>query len=226
MSGLNFNNLGLELAVAKATLELEKEKASLTAQIKSMELERQQMVTRYKEKLITELGKKDQVIRQREEEIERYKSLRISSIHKTDIGRQLEEYCEDEFAKIKPFLSNATFEKDVVTVKGSKGDYIYREYDSKGAEMLSIMFECKNQYLFDVVTTRNKNHFQKLDKDRKSKECQYAVLVSTLEPDSSLYNRGIVDVSYLYPKMLVVRPQFFTVAIAILRFAALEPRNS
>jgi len=216
------NTQAVELAVAKAILELEIEKASLIAEVRSMELERQRMEVRYREKLITELGKKDEMVRQKEEEIDRYKNLRISSIHKTDIGKELEEFCENEFLKVRPFLSHATFEKDTVVIGGSKGDYIYREYDREGSEVLTIMVECKNQYFFDVVVAKNRQYLSKLDKDRNNKGCEYAVLVSTLEPDSSLYNRGIVDMSHLFPKMLVVRPQFFTVAIALLRFAAVE----
>lgn len=124
--------------------------------------------------------------------------------------------------RLASVFPNATFSKDNDASQGTKGDYIYRECDSDGVELLSIMFEMKNEAETSVHTKKNEDHFKKLDKDRKEKGCEYAVLVSLLEPESELYNIGIVDVSHNYPKMFVIRPQFFVPFIGILRNAALS----
>ena len=140
------------------------------------------------------------------------------------VGESLEQHCQNQFNTIRmTAFPNAYFEKDnEVSGSGSKGDFIFREKDPEGIEFISIMFEMKNE--MDTTSTKHKNEdfFKELDKDRKEKGCEYAVLVSLLEPDSELYNSGIVDVSYKYPKMYVIRPQFFIPMITLLRNAALN----
>ena len=139
------------------------------------------------------------------------------------IGESLEQHCETEFNKLRATaFQNAYFEKDNDIKTGSKGDFIYREFSDDGVEFISIMFEMKNE--MDTTATKHKNEdfFKELDKDRKEKNCEYAVLVTMLEADNEYYNSGIVDVSYKYPKMYVVRPQFFIPIITVLRNAALN----
>lgn len=139
------------------------------------------------------------------------------------IGESLEQHCETEFNKLRATaFQNAYFEKDNDIKTGSKGDFIYREYSNDSVEFISIMFEMKNE--MDTTATKHKNEdfFKELDKDRKEKHCEYAVLVTMLEADNEYYNSGIVDVSYKYPKMYVVRPQFFIPIITVLRNAALN----
>ena len=139
------------------------------------------------------------------------------------IGESLEQHCETEFNKLRATaFKNAYFEKDNDTRTGSKGDFIYRETSDDGVEFISIMFEMKNE--MDTTATKHKNEdfFKELDKDRREKNCEYAVLVTMLEADNEFYNSGIVDVSYKYPKMYVVRPQFFIPIITVLRNAALN----
>lgn len=137
------------------------------------------------------------------------------------IGESLEQHCEISFNRVRATgFQNAYFEKDNDARSGSKGDYIFRDYDDAGLEYISIMFEMKNE--MDETATKHKNadFLKELDKDRREKKCEYAVLVSMLEPDSELYNEGIVDVSYKFPKMYVIRPQFFIPMITLLRNAA------
>ncbi len=139
------------------------------------------------------------------------------------IGESLEQHCETEFNKLRATaFQRAYFEKDNDTKTGSKGDFIYREFSESGVEFISIMFEMKNE--MDTTATKHKNEdfFKELDKDRKEKKCEYAVLVTMLEADNEYYNSGIVDVSYKYPKMYVVRPQFFIPIITVLKNAALN----
>ncbi len=172
-----------------------------------------------KEKALCE--KYEEEIRHREEEIALYKDFKARQSTKM-IGESLEQHCENEFNKLRATgFQNASFEKDNDVRTGSKGDFIYRE-SSDGVEFISIMFEMKNE--MDTTATKHKNEdfFKELDKDRKEKNCEYAVLVTLLEADSELYNTGIVDVSYKYPKMYVVRPQFFMPIITLLRNAALN----
>ena len=159
-------------------------------------------------------------IRRKDEEITYYKDFKARQSTKM-IGESLEQHCEIEFNKLRATaFPNAYFEKDNDVKTGSKGDYIYREKSEDGVEFISIMFEMKNE--MDTTATKHKNEdfFKKLDKDRTEKDCEYAVLVSMLEADSEYYNTGIVDVSYRYPKMYVVRPQFFIPIITLLRNAA------
>ena len=159
-------------------------------------------------------------IRRKEEEITYYKDFKARQSTKM-IGESLEQHCETEFNKLRATaFPNAYFEKDNDVKTGTKGDYIYREKSEDGVEFISIMFEMKNE--MDTTATKHKNEdfFKKLDKDRTEKGCEYAVLVSMLESDNEYYNTGIVDVSYRYPKMYVVRPQFFIPIITLLRNAA------
>ena len=138
------------------------------------------------------------------------------------IGESLEQHCNNEFNKLRPLFGNVYFEKDNDIKTGSKGDFIFREYDEDGIEIISIMFEMKNEA--DETSSKHKNEdfLKELDKDRKEKNCEYAVLVSLLEIDNEYYNTGIVDMSHRYPKMYVIRPQFFIPLITLLRGAALN----
>ncbi|MDO4200394.1 MAG: DUF2130 domain-containing protein, partial [Clostridia bacterium] len=161
-------------------------------------------------------------LKAKDETIEFYKDLKTKMSTKM-VGETLEQHCETEFNKIRAgAFPNAYFEKDNDARTGSKGDYIFRESTADGIEFISIMFEMKNE--MDTTATKHKNEdfFKELDKDRQEKGCEYAVLVSLLEADNELYNSGIVDVSYKYPKMYVIRPQFFISMITVLRNAALN----
>ena len=161
-------------------------------------------------------------LKEKDAEIGYYRDFKARQSTKM-IGESLEQHCETEFNRLRPTaFRNAYFEKDNDARTGSKGDYIYRETTDDGVEIISIMFEMKNE--MDTTATKHKNEdfFKELDKDRREKKCEYAVLVSLLEADSELYNGGIVDVSYRYPKMYVIRPQFFIPLISILRNAAMN----
>lgn len=178
-----------------------------------------------KEFKLREQSLKDQYenqLRFKDEEIERYKDFKAKLSTKM-VGETLEQHCEIEFNRLRATgFQNAYFEKDNDVKSGSKGDYIYRDKDSEGGEFISIMFEMKNE--MDTTSTKKKNEdfLKELDKDRREKNCEYAVLVSLLEPESELYNSGIVDVSHKYPKMYVIRPQFFIPIVTLLRNAALN----
>ena len=161
-------------------------------------------------------------LREKDREIERIQNDRAKLSVKM-LGESLEQHCEIAFNQVRTYaFPNATFGKDNDASQGSKGDYIYREVDESGAELLSIMFEMKNEAEGSTHTKKNADHFKKLDHDRRAKGCEYAVLVSLLEPESDLYNTGIVDVSYEYEKMFVIRPQFFVPFIGLLRNAAMS----
>ena len=187
-----------------ATLKGEKALTEKECQLKEQSLKEQ-----YEEKL-----------RFKEEEIARYKDFK-SKLSTKMVGESLEQHCEIEFNQLRATgFKNAYFEKDNDAKTGSKGDYIYRDKDAEGIEFISIMFEMKNE--MDTTSTKKKNEdfLKELDKDRREKNCEYAVLVSLLEPESELYNAGIVDMSHRYPKMYVIRPQFFIPIITLLRNAA------
>lgn len=210
------------IAVSDAVLEkkdeiVEKEKRILQLESRLKEVEKDGLLQTQaiKEKFEVQLKAKD-------ETIEFYKDLKTRQSTKM-IGETLEQHCEIEFNKLRATaFQNAYFEKDNDARTGSKGDYIYREKTADGLEFISIMFEMKNET--DTTSTKHKNEdfFKELDKDRQEKGCEYAVLVSLLEADNELYNCGIVDVSYKYPKMYVIRPQFFISMITLLRNAALN----
>ena len=212
-------DLAVQKAVSEKTdelnqkvIEIEQLKGQIDSKAKEAELEQNNLKASY-----------EQQLKFKEEEIERYKDFKAKQSTKM-IGESLEVYCKNEFDKIRAIgFQNATFEKDnKVSETGSKGDFIFRETE-EGVEFISIMFEMKNE--MDTTATKHKNEdfFKELDKDRKEKKCEYAVLVTLLEPENDLYNNGIVDVSHKYEKMYVVRPQFFIPIITLLRNAA---RNS
>lgn len=174
--------------------------------------------------LIKEKNLKDsyeEKIKLKDEQIQYYKDFKARQSTKM-IGESLEQHCSIEFNKLRPLFKNAYFEKDNDIKTGSKGDFIFRDYDDEGMEFISIMFEMKNEA--DMTSTKHKNEdfFKELDKDRKEKHCEYAVLVSLLEIDNEYYNNGIVDVSYKYDKMYVIRPQFFIPLITLIRNLALN----
>ena len=216
------------LAVREATSEQGEKIVALRGQVTAAQLERDQVEAQLKQEMTEKLGYKDQAIRDKEDEIERLRSQR-SRLSVKLIGETLEQHCEMEFNRVRMMaFPKAEFHKDNDVVDGTKGDYVFRELDDSGVEVVSIMFDMKNEDDNSVNRKRNEDHLKKLDKDRRDKGCEYAVLVSTLEPDSELYNAGIVDVSYLYPKMYVIRPQFFLPLISLLRNAgrnAVEARR-
>jgi len=210
------------LAVTTATVEAEKQLVALNGELKSAALERANAVSQVQQKMDEALKYKDQTIRDRDDEIERLRDQRVRLSTKM-VGESLEQHCETEFNKWRATaFRNVDFHKDTENIEGTKGDYVYVEKDESGMEILSIMFEMKNEEDDSVRRKRNADHLSKLDKDRHNKGCEYAVLVSMLEPESDLYNQGIVDVSYEFEKMYVIRPQFFIPMITILRNAALN----
>lgn len=201
--------------VMRLNAELEK------AQLKS-QLELREAVSQVEKERDTQKAEYEAKLKAQQETLDYYKELKIKMSTKM-IGETLEQHCENAFNMIRATaFRNAEFGKDNDVREGSKGDYIYREKDVDGNELISIMFEMKNE--MDTTATKHKNEdfFAKLDKDRKNKKCEYAVLVSLLESESELYNQGIVDVSYDYEKMYVIRPQFFIPMITILRNAAMN----
>ena len=171
---------------------------------------------------MAELKEKDAIIKHKDEEIALRKDMKLKLSTKM-IGETLEQHCETEFNKLRATaFQRAYFEKDNDSKSGSKGDFIYREIDEAGNEIISIMFEMKNECDETATKKRNEDFLKELDKDRSEKKCEYAVLVSLLEADSDYYNSGIVDVSYKYSKMYVIRPQFFIPIITLLRNAAMN----
>lgn len=210
------------LAVSEATKAIEKEKNNLENDLKTKELEKENLKSSLEQKYSSELQNKDAIIKFKEDEIARFKDMKQKLSTKM-IGESLEQHCEAEFNKIRTTaFPKAYFGKDNDSSSGSKGDYIFREEDEDGNEIISIMFEMKNENDTTATKKKNEDFFAKLDKDRTTKKCEYAVLVSLLEAESEFYNTGIVDVSYHYPKMYVVRPQFFLPIISFLRNAALN----
>ncbi len=211
-----------ELAVVQAVAAVEKERDALRATIEAKDAEKMRAEAQLREQLTEQARAKEEVIALQKEEIERLKDFKARLTTKM-VGEALEIHCADEFNAIRATaFPNATFERDTENVAGTKGDFIFREYADDGTEIVSIMFEMKNEEEGSHRRTRNEDHFAKLDKDRTNKGCEFAVLVSLLEPESDLYNKGIVDVSWRYPKMYVVRPQFFIPIISLLRNAALS----
>lgn len=207
------------LAVREATSEQGEKIVALKGQVTAAQLERDQVEAQLRQEMTEKLGYKDQAIRDKEDEIDRLRNQR-SRLSVKLIGETLEQHCEMEFNRVRMMaFPKAEFHKDNDVVDGTKGDYVFRELDDSGVEVVSIMFDMKNEDDNSTNRKRNEDHLKKLDKDRRDKGCEYAVLVSTLEPESELYNTGIVDVSYLYPKMYVIRPQFFLPLISLLRNA-------
>lgn len=207
------SNKKLEL-IESSTIK-EKEIADLKAKLQLREKEAELEKNSIKEKYEIEIKQKD-------ETIAFYKDFKAKQSTKM-IGESLEQHCEIEFNRLRmTAFQNAEFGKDNAAKTGSKGDYIYREYDKSGTEIISIMFEMKNEGDETATKKKNEHFFKELDKDRNEKKCEYAILVSMLEADNELYNNGIVDVSYAYDKMYVIRPQFFIPIITLLRNAAMN----
>ncbi len=204
-----------KLAVTEAVNKVEKERDGLASELKSKDTEKQLLESSLKDKYESELKTKDEMIAY-------YKDMKAKLSTKM-VGETLEQHCEIEFNKLRATaFPNAYFEKDNDTKTGSKGDYIYRELDEAGNEIVSIMFEMKNEGDETATKHRNEDFLRELDKDRAEKKCEYAVMVTLLEADSELYNTGIVDMSHKHPKMYVIRPQFFIPMITVLRNAALN----
>ncbi len=218
------NNVELEkkLAVTEAVNKIEKERDELAGELKSKDVEKQLLETSLKEKFATELKTKDDIIKMKDEEILLRKDMKVRLSTKM-VGETLEQHCETEFNRLRATgFQNAYFEKDNDSKTGSKGDYIYRETDQDGNEIISIMFEMKNEGDETATKKKNEDFLRELDKDRLEKKCEYAVLITLLESENELYNTGIVDVSHKYSKMYVVRPQFFIPMITLLRNAAMN----
>jgi hypothetical protein len=209
-----------ELEINKATNALEKETEKLRSELKEANLKKDLEAKSAKEKFEEELKHRDAQIKDREEQIERLRDLKAKLSTKM-VGETLEQHCEHEFNSIRSAaFPRAYFEKDNDAKTGSKGDYIFKDFSEENVEFISIMFEMKNESDTTATKKKNEDFLKELDKDRNEKGCEYAVLVSLLEPESDLYNNGIVDVSHKYPKMYVVRPQFFIPLITLLRNAA------
>ena len=223
-----------ESELSKKTLEISELKGKLEVQESRKELEIQKVVSEKDKKidsLSTELEIKNKEyelkqntikeqyeikLKDKDEQIAYYKDFKAKQSTKM-IGESLEQHCSVEFNRLRPLFKNAYFDKDNDAKSGSKGDFIFRDFDEDGNEIVSIMFEMKNEA--DTTSTKHKNEhfFKELDKDRKEKNCEYAVLVSLLESDNDYYNDGIVDVSHMYDKMYVIRPQFFIPLITLIR---------
>lgn len=220
-----------EIERLKGELKLEKERAE--SAVKDAVFDKDSEIVRLKNeiennkkefelKIQSEMKSHSDELKRRDEEIEYYKDFKARQSTKM-IGESLERHCETEFNKMRAAgFQNAYFEKDNDARTGSKGDFIFRDFSEDGTQFVSIMFEMKNESGTTSSKHKNEDFFKELDKDRREKNCEYAVLVTMLEPDSELYNTGIVDVSYKYEKMYVVRPQFFMPIITILRNASLN----
>ena len=204
-----------QLAVTEAVTRVERERDQLLNELKNKDAEKQLLESSLKDKYSTELKNKDEMIAY-------YKDMKAKLSTKM-VGETLEQHCEIEFEKLRASaFQRAEFGKDNDASSGSKGDYIYRETDERGTEVISIMFEMKNENDETATKKTNESFLKELDKDRREKRCEYAVLVSLLEADNELYNTGIVDKSHVFEKMYVVRPQFFIPIITLLRNAALN----
>ena len=203
-----------QMAIKDAINEKDKDIESLKNQInlnkKEQEINEKNLILSY-----------DNQLKQKDEMIEYYKDLKTSLSTKM-VGETLEQHCNVEFNRLRPLFPNAYFEKDNDAKTGSKGDFIFRDYDDDGVEIVSIMFEMKNENDETATKHKNEDFFKELDKDRKEKNCEYAVLVSLLEKDNELYNAGITDVSHRYEKMYVIRPQSFISIITLLRTASMN----
>jgi len=211
-----------QLELSNAVREVEKAKDQLENDLKSKDLEKELLEKSLIEKFNDKLNHKDETLKLKEDEIERLKDFKQKLSTKM-IGETLEQHCEIEFNKLRSTaFQNAYFEKDNDHSGGTKGDYVFKEKEINGNEIVSIMFEMKNEGDETATKKKNEDFFAKLDKDRRDKGCEYAVLVSLLESDNEFYNTGIVDVSYKYEKMYVIRPQFFIPIISLLRNAGMK----
>ena len=215
------SELEKEASVTQAVTKVEKERDELKSNLKTKDLEKANLENSLKQQYTLELQNKDAIIKFKDDEIARVRDMKLKLSTKM-LGESLEQHCEIEFNKLRStaFNKNVYFEKDNDITSGSKGDYIFKEVDDFKNEVISIMFEMKNENDISIAKKKNEDFFAKLDKDRKDKKCEYAVLVTTLESENEFYNNGIVDVSYRYEKMFVIRPQFFIPIISLLRNAA------
>lgn len=214
-SKLDASELAQKLAVTEALAAVEKQRDELQNSLAQAKLEKQLAETSLRDKYETQL-------KDRDDAIERLRDMKARLSTKM-VGETLEQHCETEFNRVRAMaFPTAYFEKDNDARSGSKGDFIFRDHDEAGTEIVSIMFEMKNENDETATKRKNEDFLKELDRDRAEKGCEYAVLVSLLEPDSELYNSGIVDVSHRYPKMYVVRPQFFLPIITLLRNAAMS----
>ena len=213
-SNLKLKETEEELAVKNAVLEKEKEIDSL---VNKMEISKNEYLL--KENTLRE--NYEEKLKNKDEQIAYYKDFKARQSTKM-IGESLEVHCSNEFNKLRPLFGNVYFEKDNDSRSGSKGDFIFRELDEDGIEIISIMFEMKNEADETATKHKNEDFLKELDKDRREKGCEYAVLVSLLEIENDYYNNGIVDVSHRYPKMYVIRPQFFIPLITLLRGASIN----
>ncbi len=224
------NKKDLEISALESKLKLintENElamKDAINEKNKEIDLLNNKLILNNNDFMLKEKNLKDsyeEKIKLKDEQISYYKDFKAKQSTKM-IGESLEVHCHNEFNKLRPLFKKAYFEKDNDVKSGSKGDFIFRDYDDEGMEFVSIMFEMKNEA--DTTATKHKNEdfFKELDKDRKEKKCEFAVLVSLLEQDNDYYNEGIVDVSYKYDKMYVIRPQFFIPLITLIRNLALN----
>ena len=211
-----------KLEVTTAVNEIEKVKNQLENELKSKDTEKVLLEQSLKQQFTDKLNAKNELLKIKEGEIERLQDYKQKLSTKM-LGESLEQHCETEFNKLRATaFSNAYFEKDNDASGGTKGDYIFKEEDQNGNEIVSIMFEMKNENEQTATKKKNDDFLAKLDKDRKAKGCEFAVLVSLLETDNEYYNTGIVDVSYKYEKMYVIRPQFFIQLISLLRNAGIK----
>ena len=211
-----------ESTLKDARIAVERERDELRAQVVREQEALARIEAEHKATLAEKLAAKDELIADREREILRIQDMKAQLSTKM-LGESLEQHCEIEFNRLRPTaFPHAYFEKDNEVIEGTKGDFVFRDFDEEGNEIISIMFEMKNEADDSVNRKTNESHFKKLDADRKKKNCEYAVLVSLLEPENELYNAGITDVSYRFEKMYVIRPQFFIPIITLLRNAALS----
>lgn len=221
-SKLDKAEIDKKLTVTEAVNKIEKERDALANNLKNIETEKQLLEKSLNEKFSADLKTKEDIIKMKDEEIALRKDMKLKLSTKM-IGETLEQHCETEFNKLRATaFQKAYFEKDNDSKTGSKGDYIYKEFDDAGNEIISIMFEMKNESDETATKKRNEDFLKELDKDRTEKKCEYAVLVSLIEAESELYNTGIIDVSHKFTKMYVVRPQFFIPIITLLRNAAMN----
>lgn len=211
-----------KLALSEAVHAVEKQRDQLVNDLRNKDTERVLLEKSLQEQFKNTLAHKDEALKLKNDEIDRLKDFKQKLSTKM-IGETLEQHCEMEFNKLRATaFQQAYFEKDNDASAGTKGDYIFKERDVQGHEVVSIMFEMKNENDTTATKKKNEDFFAKLDKDRRAKGCEYAVLVSLLESDNDFYNTGIVDVSYKYPKMYVIRPQFFIPIISLLRNAGMK----
>ena len=210
------------LGITEAIKKIEKERDNLENNLKLKETEKELLEKTIKDQFTNKLMVMNETIKMKDDEISRLKDFKQKLSTKM-VGETLEQHCETEFNKLRATaFQHAYFEKDNDSKGGTKGDYIYRETDGSGVEIISIMFEMKNENDETATKKRNEDFFAKLDKDRRDKNCEYAVLISLLESENEFYNTGIVDVSHKFQKMYVVRPQFFIPIITLLRNAAMN----